>query len=307
MTITLIPGWRSVSDSKSSSPSVDPSLISSNTISKTRCRTRSKDSSGLGVVAISNPRAVKNHLSRVRKFSSSSTTKTDLGLLASGDGCATDVPAGALNLIPSCTLSLLRNLLTVTLAVHGGVLSITVRLIRPVDVGSPASTAPARLGSDQSAVVVHRAEESHAEYILYLYSVKTLYRALRWSHSLTTFDRQKRKGCASSVVPNQGPHSAMAIPKANVPADFTRIKIFYDWGLCEDYWRATGGQSKGVHRPAALFLQGHYPTLSRSLTPPLKITTRPFAAGLGADDARGKRLRATGIPVARGIYCIYNS
>lgn len=89
-------------------------------------------------------------------------------------------------------------------------------------------------------MVVHRAEESHAEYILYLYSVKTLYRALRWSHSLTTSDRLKRKGCASCVVPNQGLHSAMAILKANLPADFTRIKIFYDWGLCEDYWRATG-------------------------------------------------------------------
>jgi hypothetical protein len=77
MMITFISGWRSVNDSSNDNPSAAPSLISSNATSKVRCWTRSKDSSALGVVSMSKPLSVKNHLSRVRKFSSSSTTRTE--------------------------------------------------------------------------------------------------------------------------------------------------------------------------------------------------------------------------------------
>jgi hypothetical protein len=93
----------------------------------------------------------------------------------------------------------------------------------------------------------------------------------------------------------------MAILKANLAANFTRIKIFYDWGLCEDYRRAPG-QSNGVHRPAALFLQGQLSDIISYLDGSVEDHNAPVRRRLGVDDARGKRLRATGIPVARGIY-----
>jgi hypothetical protein len=70
----------------------------------------------------------------------------------------------------------------------------------------------------------------------------------------------------------------MAILKANLPADFTRTKFFYDWGLCEDYRRAPGNRMAFTD-PQLCFCRDNYPTLSRTLTAPLKITTRRFAAG----------------------------
>ena len=112
MTMIFIPGWRSANDSSKDSPSAAPSLISSNAMSKARCCTRSRDSSALGVVAISNPRSVKNHLRSVRKFSSSSTTKTDrlaLRLITSGDD-DTPCAGAAQNLLRSSKLPFARYL-----------------------------------------------------------------------------------------------------------------------------------------------------------------------------------------------------